>query len=312
MARAAVLNAVAAGVAPEPFVDFTQAWPRSLQTESICGMFGIGTPPLLAALNCASTGSLECAFTFAGGRPFAAASCVCADGDARKFVTRSVAAPPTPWSLANFVTMKPWTPRNGTDGFTIAGICMTLKDRPLFLSVSAFHGPVIQNAAWPFRNAFFAAASSTFELIRPSLFHLLIRLAFLRNAGFATPMSDGSRLPALFVPKTYPPRPEKNGYMWYASPPVPCWTAMPKALCDFFFCASASVSSCEKVLGAFASFVFTTRPMFSTATGTPYSFLTAVPYEKAFSVYDGNCFLTVALGNTGTTRPFAASFPVQS
>src|SRR3954471_20881741 len=208
--------------------------------------------------------------------------------------------------------MKPWTPRNGTDGFTIAGICMTLKDRPLFLSVSAFHGPVIQNAAWPFRNAFFAAASSTFELIRPSLFHLLIRLAFLRNAGFATPMSDGSRLPALFVPKTYPPRPEKNGYMWYASPPVPCWTAMPKALCDFFFCASASVSSCEKVLGAFASFVFTTRPMFSTATGTPYSFLTAVPYEKALSVYDGNCFLTVALGNTGTTRPFAASLPVQS
>src|SRR3954451_13984949 len=99
MARAAVLNAVAAGVAPEPFVDLTQAWPRSPQTESICGMFGIGTPPLLAALNCASTGSLDFAFVFAGGRPFAAASCVCAEGDAMKLVTRSVAALATPWSF---------------------------------------------------------------------------------------------------------------------------------------------------------------------------------------------------------------------
>src|SRR3954454_3485716 len=312
MARAAVLNDVAAGVAPEPFVDLTHAWPRSPHTEFIWGMFGIGTPPLLAALNCRRTGSLDFAALFAGGRPLAAASCVWADGVAMKLVTRSVAAPATPWSLANFVTMKPWTPRNGTDGFTIAGICMTLNDRPLFLSVSAFHGPVSQKAACPFRKAFFAAASSTFELIRPSLFHLLIRLAFLRNAGFATPMSDGSRLPALFVPKTYPPRPEKNGYMWYASPPVPCWTAMPKALCDFFFCASASVSSCEKVLGAFASFVFTTRPMFSTATGTPYSFLTAVPYEKAFSVYDGKFFVVALLRKIGATRPLAASLPVQS
>ena len=84
--------------------------------------------------------------------------------------------------------------------------------------------------------------------------------------------------------------------MWYASPPEPCWTAMPKPRCAFFFCASASVSSCVNVVGTFASFVFTTRPMFSTATGMPYSFLTAVPYENAFSVYDGNCALTALLG----------------
>src|SRR4051794_16445969 len=100
--------------------------------------------------------------------------------------------------------------------------------------------------------------------------------------------------------------------MWYASPAEPCCTAMPKLRCDFFFWASASDSSCANVFGAFASFVFTTRPMFSTAAGMPYSFLTAVPYEKAFSVYDGNCDLTAALGNSGCTRPFAASWPVQS
>src|SRR5205807_8565582 len=183
MARAAVLNAVTAGVAPEPFVDLTQAWPRSPHTEFICGMFGIGTPPLLAALNCASTGSLECALTFAGGRPLAAASCVWAEGVAMKFVTRSVAAPATPWSVANFVTMKPCTPRNGTDGFTIAGTCITLNDRPLFLSVSAFQGPVIQKAAWPFRKAFCAVAPSTFELSRPSLFHLSTSFEFLMKVG---------------------------------------------------------------------------------------------------------------------------------
>ena len=119
-----------------------------------------------------------------------------------KFVTRSVAALPTPWSLANFVTMKPWTPRNGTDGLTMAGTCMTWNFRPLFLSVSAFHGPVIQKAVWPFRKAFCAATPSTFELRRPSLFHLSTSFAFLISAGLATPMSDGSRLPALFVPKT--------------------------------------------------------------------------------------------------------------
>src|SRR3954454_11033263 len=196
MARAAVLNAVAAGVAPEPFVDLTQAWPRSPHTEFIWGMFGIGTPPLLAALNCRRTGSLDFAPLVAGGRALAAASCVWGDGGGMKIATRSVAAPPTPWSVANFVTMKPWTPRNGTDGFTIAGTCITWNLRPLFLSTSAFHGPVIQNAAWPFRKAFCAVDASTFELRRPSLFHLSTSFEFLISAGLATPMSDGSRLPA--------------------------------------------------------------------------------------------------------------------
>ena len=37
-------------------------------------------------------------------------------GVAMKFVTRSLAAESTPCVAANFVTMKPWTPRNGTDG----------------------------------------------------------------------------------------------------------------------------------------------------------------------------------------------------
>src|SRR5919197_1000303 len=133
MLRAAALKDVAAVIAPAPFVERTQAWPRSPHTELICGMFGIGTPPF--------------------------------------------------------------------DGFEIAGTWMTLNERPDFLSVSAFHGPVIQNAACPLRNAFWAAELSTFELIRPSLFHLSIRWAFLRKVGFATPMSDGSRLPALLVPK---------------------------------------------------------------------------------------------------------------
>ena len=79
---------------------------------------------------------------------------------------------------------------------------MTLNVRPLFLSVSAFHGPVIQKAVWPLRKAFCAATPSTLELIRPSLFHLSISFAFLSSVGLATPMSDGSRLPALLVPKT--------------------------------------------------------------------------------------------------------------
>src|SRR5262249_47973291 len=154
MLRAAALKDLAAGIAPAPFVERTHAWPRSAQTEFIWGMFGIGTPPFDAAENCARTGSLDLALRFAGGRPFAAASCVWAPGVAMKFVTRSLAAESTPWAEANFVTMKPCTPRNGTDGFTIAGIWMTLNDRPLFLSRSAFHGPVIQKAVCCLRNAF--------------------------------------------------------------------------------------------------------------------------------------------------------------
>ena len=48
---AAVEKAACAGVAPEPFVELTHASPRDFQTEPICGMFGSGTPPLLAAPN---------------------------------------------------------------------------------------------------------------------------------------------------------------------------------------------------------------------------------------------------------------------
>src|SRR5438105_3587257 len=98
--------------------------------------------------------------------------------------------------------MKPCTPRNGTDGKAIFGIWMIANLSPLFFSVSEFHGPVIQNAACFFRNAFCAVEPSIFELIRPSLFHLSISGAFFRNFGFARPISDGSRLPALFTPKT--------------------------------------------------------------------------------------------------------------
>ncbi len=36
-------------------------------------------------------------------------------------MTRSFAAESTLWTDANFVTIIPLTPRNGTDGFTIAG-----------------------------------------------------------------------------------------------------------------------------------------------------------------------------------------------
>ena len=55
---AAVLNATLAGVEPEPLVDLTQASPRSPQTRVHLGMFGIGTPPLLARPNCFSAGSV--------------------------------------------------------------------------------------------------------------------------------------------------------------------------------------------------------------------------------------------------------------
>ena len=46
-----------------------------------------------------------------------------------------------------------------------------------------------------------AVDESTAELMSPSLFHWSINDAFFRNALLATPMFDGSRLPALLVPK---------------------------------------------------------------------------------------------------------------
>ena len=57
--------------------------------------------------------------------------------------------------------------------------------------------------------------------------------------------------------------------MWYASPPAPCCTAMPTGAFVFFLTASAYCSSCANVVGTLASFVLTSRPMFSMATGAP-------------------------------------------
>ena len=47
----APMNDLRAGIDPEPFVERTQAAPRSPQTLAICGMFGIGTPPTEALPN---------------------------------------------------------------------------------------------------------------------------------------------------------------------------------------------------------------------------------------------------------------------
>src|ERR1051325_3739112 len=136
-------------MAPEPFVERTHAAPRSLQTLAICGIFGIGPPPFPAAPNCARTGSLDFALMLAGERPPAAASAFCASGFEKKFVTRSFAAVSTLCAVAYFVTMNPFTPRNGTDGFVIAGTCTTLNLTPAFWMSETAHGPVIQNGAWP-------------------------------------------------------------------------------------------------------------------------------------------------------------------
>ena len=83
----------------------------------------------------------------------------------------------------------------------IVGNDETENDRPDFLSVSRFHGPVNQNAVLPLRNRSCEIDESTLERIRPSLFHWSISPAFFMNFGFAMPMFDGSRLPAAFLPK---------------------------------------------------------------------------------------------------------------
>ncbi len=100
------------------------------------------------------------------------------------------------------MTMKPWTPRKGTEAHWFFGIWTTAKRMPAFFTRSMFHGPVSQKAARLFRNAVEAALSSTFALTRPVLFHASICLALRRNRGASSPMSDGSRLPARFVPNT--------------------------------------------------------------------------------------------------------------
>src|SRR4029079_9304479 len=117
---------------------------RSVQTLFICGMFGIGTPPLDALPNWARTASEKPApaFRFAGQRPATFASDVCEDACDMKLATKSCASDATPCASAYFVTMKPCTPRNGTDALAIFGSWMIRNFSPLFLSVSLFHGPV--------------------------------------------------------------------------------------------------------------------------------------------------------------------------
>src|SRR3954454_8182610 len=107
MERAAPLNERTADIAPAPFVEGSHAWARSDQTEPICGMFGIGTPPRPAAPNCARIGSVAFALMFAGARPPAVASCVCADAVEKNFVTSVLATVSTPCADANLVTIMP-------------------------------------------------------------------------------------------------------------------------------------------------------------------------------------------------------------
>jgi len=51
--------------------------------------------------------------------------------------------------------------------------------------------------------------------------------------------------------------------MWYASPPEPCWTAMPTGEPVFLLIFSAWLSRLAHVFGTFASFVLTNSPTFS-------------------------------------------------
>src|SRR5215207_1612590 len=104
--------------------------------------------------------------------------------------------------LENFVTMKPCTPRNGTELHLIFGTWTTRKRMFAFRIASLFHGPVIQYAARPLRNASCAVAPSTFELMRPSLFQRSIIGAFLRNTLLRSPMLFGFSAPPAVLPKT--------------------------------------------------------------------------------------------------------------
>src|SRR5688500_20032165 len=88
--------------------------------------------------------------------------------------------------------------------------------------------------------------------------------------------------------------------MWYASPAGACGTAIARLPALLFLNASACFWSDANVFGTVASLVFTTRPTFSSATGAPYSRLTAVPYEKASSAYFGNCFRVAFLDRKST------------
>jgi len=145
--RAAPRKERLAGIAPAPFVERTHAWPRSLQTLPICGMFGIGTPPFPATPNWARIGSVAFALMFAGARPPAAASAVCADAVEKKLTTRSLAAASTLCAVAYFVTAMPFTPRKGTEALEIGGTWTARNLTPAFSMSETAHGPVIQNGA---------------------------------------------------------------------------------------------------------------------------------------------------------------------
>src|SRR5689334_19261352 len=152
MERAAPLKERLAGIAPAPFVERTHAWPRSLQTLPIWGMFGIGTPPFPAAPNWARIGSVAFALRLAGARPPAAASAVCAEAVEKKLTTRSLAAASTLCAVAYLVTAMPFTPRKGTEAFVIAGTCTARNFTPAFSMSETAHGPVIQKGALFFVN----------------------------------------------------------------------------------------------------------------------------------------------------------------
>src|SRR5207237_8088411 len=110
MLRAAVAKAERAGVAPAPFVAFTQAPPSSPHTLAICGMFGIGTPPLLARPNWARTGSVTLlpAVVFAGKRLLAAARSRCEAAAIMYRDTRSLAWLVRPCDAGGIVHVPPW------------------------------------------------------------------------------------------------------------------------------------------------------------------------------------------------------------
>ena len=119
-------------------------------------MFGIGTPPIPALPNCFSTGSLTRlpATMFAGYRRLACSRSSWKLGFIISLATRSFARLATPCAAANFVTIIPCTPRNGTERNLIFGSWMILNGIPLALSPSVSHGPVIQNAAFCLSHAF--------------------------------------------------------------------------------------------------------------------------------------------------------------
>src|SRR5207248_9280056 len=111
---------------------------------------------------------------------------------------------------------------------------------------------------------------------------------YTRNLICATPSLLGFRRPVWVDWKMKPQRPEKNGYMWYASPPEPCWTAIPTGEPVLRLIFRAWLSRSAQFFGTWASLRLTTSPMFSSCVGIPYRRAPFLPYEYAFSAYFGN------------------------